>query len=460
MNDILTLRVQEFQEYVQKLHEAGKLVDENVAKMQKFQQQLKKVTFDKARASANAFNKTLHTMNKIIEAIQNKTKTITFMGMGALAGIGAWGQSINKSNSEASAKGLSPRQQHSLKGAARIMGNDENYFVDMYGKLDEARKDWANSSKDFAKLGIQNAQDLQDIKDPRELIHKVVSEIQKNKKEGKLDFKGNAKLIDDSVENLLGVNLQEALSIDVKDFNAKYKDSFNNVTDAELKRMGKMGSEFTSLFETIKSFALSVTSNLAPALSKLFKAVKEGLANFKNSDTFKSIMDSMRKFFDSASGKASGAIKSFFDNLPNLVKRMVLGFSKLEIVFLEIQKALTYIQSGKGAKDRTILDTQIKALEKSLKQQEATLDFEQFLKEKEKGYVSYDISTKIQKNQSLKELIRKDSGDNLVRLMTDNFYKGNTQPIQIINNVNIDKELQTTVTSSQQIQKSLQVGAR
>ena len=70
MNDILTLRVQEFQEYVQKLHEAGKLVDENVAKMQKFQQQLKKVTFDKARASANAFNKTLHTMNKIIEAIR------------------------------------------------------------------------------------------------------------------------------------------------------------------------------------------------------------------------------------------------------------------------------------------------------------------------------------------------------------------------------------------------------
>ena len=295
----------------------------------------------------------------------------------------------------------------------------------MYSKLDEARKDWANSSKDFAKLGIQNAQDLQDIKDPRELIHKVVSEIQKNKKEGKLDFKGNAKLIDDSVENLLGVNLQEALSIDVKDFNAKYKDSFNNVTDAELKRMGKMGSEFTSLFETIKSFALSVTSNLAPA-----------------------------------SGKASGAIKSFFDNLPNLVKRVVLGFSKLEIVFLEIQKALTYIEIGKGDKDRTILDTQIKALEKSLKQQEVTLDFQQFLKEKEKGYVSYDMSTKIQKNQSLKELIRKDSGDNLVRLMTDNFYKGNTQPIQIINNVNIDKELQTTVTSSQQIQKSLQVGAR
>lgn len=259
------------------------------------------------------------------------------MGMGAIAGIGAWGQEINKSNSEASAKGLSLRQQHSLKSTASIMGNDENYFVDMYSKLDEARKDWASSSKDFAKLGIKDIQSLEDIKDPRELIHKVVSEIQKNKKEGKLDFKGNAKLIDDSVENLLGVNLQEALSIDVKDFNAKYKESFNNVTDAELKRMGKMGSEFTSLFQTIKSFALSVTSNLAPALSKLFNAVKEGLADFKNSDTFKSIMDSMRKFFDSASGKASGAIKSFFDNLPNLVKRMVLGLDKMITAFLELQ---------------------------------------------------------------------------------------------------------------------------
>ena len=280
MNDIMTLRVQEFQEYVQKLHEAGKLVDENVAKMQKFQQQLKKVSFDKARASANAFNKTLHTMNKIIEAIQNKAKTITFIGMGAVTGIGAWGQEINKSNSEASAKGLSPRQQYSLKGAAQIMGNDENYFVDMYSKLDEARKDWANSSKYFSQLGIKDIQSLEDIKDPRELIHKVVSEIQKNKKEGKLDFKGNAKLIDDSVENLLGVNLQEALSIDVKDFNAKYKDSFNNVTDEELKRMGKMGSEFTSLFQTIKNFALSVTSNLAPALSKLFKAVLPFITRF------------------------------------------------------------------------------------------------------------------------------------------------------------------------------------
>ena len=378
------------------------------------------------------------------------------MGMGAVAGIGAWGQSINKSNSEASAKGLSPRQQHALQGAAQIMGNNENYFVDMYSKLDEARKDWASSSKDFAKLGIKDIQSLEDIKDPRELLHKVLSEIQKNKKEGKLDFKGNAKLIDESLENLLGINLQEALSIDTKEFNAKYKAKFNSITDAELKRMGKMGSEFTDLFQTIKAFALSVTSNLAPALSKLFNAVKEGLANFKNSDTFKSIMDSMRKFFDSASSKASGAIKSFFDNLPNLVKRMGLGFSKLEIVFLEIQKALTYIQSGKGAKDRLILDTQIKALEKSLNQQETMLDFEAYKKEKESGYISYDIATKIQKNKSLKELIRQDVGNALIEKLTNNFYNGNTEPIQI--NINIDDELKATMTGTRQVLKATQIG--
>ena len=179
--------------------------------------------------------------------------------MGAVTGIGAWGQEINKSNSEASAKGLSARQQYSLKGAAQIMGNDENYFVDMYSKLDNARKN-SNFSGALAdlQLGITQ-QDLKDLKDPRELIHKVVSAIQEANKEGKYNGRKDTDLqkLNDNVENLLGINLQEALSIDVKDFNAKYKDSFNNVTDEELKRMGKMGSEFTSLFQTIKNFALS-----------------------------------------------------------------------------------------------------------------------------------------------------------------------------------------------------------
>ena len=84
--------------------------------------------------------------------------------------MGAWGQEINKSNSEASAKGLSPRQQHALKGAAQIMGNGQNYFVDMYGKLDNARKNWSKTSDYFSQLGIKDIQSLEDIKDPRELI--------------------------------------------------------------------------------------------------------------------------------------------------------------------------------------------------------------------------------------------------------------------------------------------------
>lgn len=382
------------------------------------------------------------------------------MGMGAMAGIGAWGQEINKSNSEASAKGLSPRQQHALKGTARIMGNDENYFVDMYSKLDEARKDWANSSKYFSQLGIKDIQSLEDIKDPRELIHKVVSEIQKNKKEGKLDFKGNAKLIDDSVENLLGVNLQEALSIDVKDFNAKYKDSFNNVTDAELKRMGKMGSEFTSLFETIKSFALSVTSNLAPALSKLFKAVKEGLANFKNSDTFKRIMDSMRNFFDSASGKASGAIKSLFDNLPNLVKRMVLGLDKMITAFLELQIFIKEWVSGVSSSGIKELKIEKKALEKSIEIKERNLNYDDVKAEIEKTKaLTYTNITRIAKDSELQKLVTEKYGRDFTNRIIQAFREANVNVVVQVNNTQ-NAEAQINTTASAQLNKGLQIGAR
>ena len=382
------------------------------------------------------------------------------MGMGAVAGIGAWGQSINKSNSEASAKGLSPRQQHSLKDAARIMGNDENYFVDMYGKLDEARKDWANSSKYFSQLGIKDIQSLEDIKDPRELIHKVVSEIQKNKKEGKLDFKGNAKLIDDSVENLLGVNLQEALSIDVKDFNEKYKAKFNSITDEELKRMGKMGSEFTDLFQTIKNFALSVTSNLAPALSKLFKAVKEGLADFKNSDTFKSIMDSMRKFFDSASGKASGAIKSFFDNLPNLVKRMGLGIDKMITAFLELQifiKEWVPWVSSSGIKE---LKIEKQALEKNIKIKERTLNFDDVQAEiKKTKALTYTNISRIAKDSELQKLVTKEYGRDFTDRIIQAFREANVNVVVQVNNTQ-NAEAQINTTASAQLNKGLQIGAR
>lgn len=380
------------------------------------------------------------------------------MGMGAMAGIGAWGQSINKSNSEASAKGLSPRQQHALKGAAQIMGNDENYFVDMYSKLDEARKDWANSSKDFSQLGIKDIQSLEDIKDPRELLHKVVSEIQKNKKEGKLDFKGNAKLIDDSVENLLGVNLQEALSIDVKDFNAKYKESFNNVTDAELKRMGKMGSEFTSLFQTIKDFALSITSNLAPALQKLFKAVKDGLANFKNSDTFKSIMDSMRKFFDSASGKASGAIKSFFDNLPNLVKRMGLGLDKMITAFLELQIFIKEWVPGVSSSGIKELKIEKKALEKSIEIKERNLNYDDVKAEIEKTKaLTYTNITRIAKDSELQKLITKEYGIDFTNRIIQAFREANVNVVVQVNNTQ-NAEAQINSQANAQIVKATQIG--
>ena len=381
------------------------------------------------------------------------------MGMGAVAGIGAWGQSINKSNSEASAKGLSPRQQHSLKDAARIMGNDENYFVDMYGKLDEARKDWANSSKYFSQLGIKDIQSLEDIKDPRELIHKVVSEIQKNKKEGKLDFKGNAKLIDDSVENLLGVNLQEALSIDVKDFNEKYKARFNSITDTELKRMGKMGSEFTDLFQTIKDFALSITSNLAPALSKLFNAVKEGLADFKNSDTFKSIMDSMRKFFDSASGKASGAIKSFFDNLPNLVKRMGLGIDKMITAFLELQIFIKEWVPGVSSSGVKELKIEKQALEKNIKIKERTLNFDDVQAEiKKTKALTYTNISRIAKDSKLQELITKEYGRDFTDRIIQAFREANVNVVVQVNNTQ-NAEAQINTTASAQLVKGLQVGA-
>lgn len=382
------------------------------------------------------------------------------MGMGAMAGIGAWGQEINKSNSEASAKGLSPRQQHALKGTARIMGNDENYFVDMYSKLDEARKNWSKTSDYFSQLGIKDIQSLEDIKDPRELIHKVVSEIQKNKKEGKLDFKGNAKLIDDSVENLLGVNLQEALSIDVKDFNAKYKESFNNVTDAELKRMGKMGSEFTSLFETIKSFALSVTSNLAPALQKLFNAVKEGLADFKNSDTFKRIMDSMRNFFDSASGKASGAIKSLFDNLPNLVKRMVLGLDKMITAFLELQIFIKEWVSGVSSSGIKELKIEKKALEKSIEIKERNLNYDDVKAEIEKTKaLTYTNITRIAKDSELQKLVTEKYGRDFTNRIIQAFREANVNVVVQVNNTQ-NAEAQINTTASAQLNKGLQIGAR
>ena len=379
--------------------------------------------------------------------------------MGAVTGIGAWGQEINKSNSEASAKGLSARQQYSLKGAAQIMGNDENYFVDMYSKLDEARKDWANSSKYFSQLGIKDIQSLEDIKDPRELIHKVVSEIQKNKKEGKLDFKGNAKLIDDSVENLLGVNLQEALSIDVKDFNAKYKDSFNNVTDEELKRMGKMGSEFTSLFQTIKNFALSVTSNLAPALSKLFKAVKEGLSDFKNSDTFKSIMDSMRKFFDSASGKASGAIKSFFDNLPNLVKKMSLTFDSIRIAFLKIQAFLAkenlFMTETSKSKSYT---AQAKALEDELEIKRGNLLIDEFNELVRGKGVDFSMAHEIFRNKTaLNKLLAQDQSGTLRKAIQESINSNNSNIVIKLELVNGAQEI---FTASQQTIKGIEVGSR
>lgn len=381
------------------------------------------------------------------------------MGMGAMAGIGAWGQEINKSNSEASAKGLSPRQQHALKGTARIMGNDENYFVDMYSKLDEARKNWSKTSDYFSQLGIKDIQSLEDIKDPRELIHKVVSEIQKNKKEGKLDFKGNAKLIDDSVENLLGVNLQEALSIDVKDFNAKYKESFNNVTDAELKRMGKMGSEFTSLFETIKSFALSVTSNLAPALQKLFNAVKEGLADFKNSDTFKRIMDSMRNFFDSASGKASGAIKSLFDNLPNLVKRMVLLFDRMIITFLDIREAITYLPYT-DTSQRENIQLERKAREQDLLKKERTLNYDDVKAEIEKTKaLTYTNITRIAKDSELQKLVTEKYGRDFTNRIIQAFREANVNVVVQVNNTQ-NAEAQINTTASAQLNKGLQIGAR
>ena len=381
------------------------------------------------------------------------------MGMGAVTGIGAWGQEINKSNSEASAKGLSPRQQHALKGAAQIMGNDENYFVDMYGKLDNARKNWSKTSDYFSQLGIKDIQSLEDIKDPRELIHKVVSEIQKNKKEGKLDFKGNAKLIDDSVENLLGVNLQEALSIDVKDFNEKYKAKFNSITDTELKRMGKMGSEFTDLFQTIKDFALSITSNLAPALSKLFKAVKEGLANFKNSDTFKSIMDSMRKFFDSASGKASGAIKSFFDNLPNLVKKMSLTFDSIRIAFLKIQAFLAkenlFMTETSKSKSYT---AQAKALEDELEIKRGNLLIDEFNELVRGKGVDFSMAHEIFRNKTaLNKLLAQDQSGTLRTAIQESINSNNSNIVIKLELVNGAQEI---FTASQQTIKGIEVGSR
>ena len=213
------------------------------------------------------------------------------------------------------------------------------------------------------------------------------------------------------------------------------------------------------MFQTIKNFALSVTSNLAPALSKLFKAVKEGLADFKNSDTFKSIMDSMRKFFDSASGKASGAIKSFFDNLPNLVKRMVLFSSKLEIIFLEIQKAITYLP-GTDKSNRKNLELEIKAKEKDYIRSKTQLDFDDVQKEIEKtDKLTYNNILRISQNSELQRMVAKAYNQGLVDLSNQVIKMADTSIYVQVNNTQ-NAEAQIMSRASAQIVKTTQIGAR
>ena len=213
------------------------------------------------------------------------------------------------------------------------------------------------------------------------------------------------------------------------------------------------------MFQTIKNFALSVTSNLAPALSKLFNAVKEGLSNFKNSDTFKSIMDSMRKFFDSASGKASGAIKSFFDNLPNLVKKMSLTFDSIRIAFLKIQAFLAkenlFMTETSKSKSYT---AQAKALEDELEIKRGNLLIDEFNELVRGKGVDFSMAHEIFRNKTaLNKLLAQDQSGTLRTAIQESINSNNSNIVIKLELVNGAQEI---FTASQQTIKGIEVGSR
>lgn len=304
------------------------------------------ITFGVFAKSINVVATGLRVVLGSLKAIYDGVKAIVFAGV-AFATIGtATATATQKQNVGAASLGLRTGQLAALKNLGKIKaGGNEEYFTNMLGKFDNVLGDVNNAEK-FANLGLDMSKYSSRIQKGDDKVSVMMDFIADLKKVRQTDnFKSllatNSGMIQDSLDSILGVNMNEIDSMNPQALKAKYFNLYAQLSDSVLDTLGKTGEAFQDLLSTIDSMMkkIFVESGLVKELQKIFNVFKEGLAYFQKSDGFRVVMKAMSDCVSTIGRWVSSGIMAFFRNLP-------IWILSIKQIMIYMQLAFNYIKQG------------------------------------------------------------------------------------------------------------------
>lgn len=461
-SNVMQVYLEKMDEFFSKFETMQKDINIATKQLQDFSNKAKNLNFDKANKSVNVLKSSLKQISKIMDAIYNKTKLIVFASIGLAFsgfGIGNAGKQSNINASNASSLGLRQKSLIAMQQTATITGNNQDYYSNMYDKLDSARHD-INKNKSFALMGIDIAK-LQNKKD-FELIEYVVKAIQSNKNFKTLS-QHNRDMLDNAISETLGLNYKQTMGINIKGASNLYKERFSNLRNIDYNKLNSVGMNYEKMLLNFSNLFNKVASDLSNGINTLFNSLSKGFKDLTNSQSFQNLLDRFSSFIKDVSSNASSYIMKFFVLTPLYIEKFIAVFDKIKLAFMEFDNIVSKLSTIKTPMGNiTLFEYQKKYSDKEREDANKAYDNKILRIAKDLALARSEIDLKSKKGitdiKSFKEDIYKIKEYDIIN-KTNQLEKfkqktTNKDAINIINNVMIDENFKTQILNSIQTSKS------
>ncbi|RDU66704.1 hypothetical protein CQA53_02725 [Helicobacter didelphidarum] len=415
-----------FEQQMENINKALEKIRQMQPEASKLQKSLAKVRMNPMNASIEVAKKGLKTLLTLLDAVYNKTKMIVFAGLAAVAGLGMWGSKENEKKQASKDLGYkNAAEAHAMQSTGKIMGRGDQFY-EAGGKLNQSVYDLEGKDEHFVNLGLDR-QSMQNLS-TMEKIAKTIEAIQKQKA-----FQQGGALYtqaEQSLQEIAGMSVQQAMSINLREFRGNFNDQYSSAKDAGLDKMANMGSKWERMLASFQIFATKIASSLSSGFGTLFDSISKGLKGLMNDKGFKDFLKSLNDMFSNFADGASDKIGDFIADIPNLMRSLqnffltisnfIQDLSTWKLIGWEDKNNHDKIHRNIELNKKTIRDNQVQNfLHNAKRQYEKGIKFEyneaydimrnsqrRMALEKELNVTRQDLEKAVTQGISLREVVR------------------------------------------------------